>query len=92
MVDNKSKTSIIGHIQKNISLMKINNIILVLCTCIILLSSFVIYCFCICYLGSFSMVCHWSSEAGSKDNFLVCFTFISSVVYTRPVCLALFLL
>ena len=42
MVDNKSKTSLIRHIQKNnITLMKITNIILVLCICI--LSSFMIY-------------------------------------------------
>ena len=51
MVDNKSKTSLIRHIQKKISLMKINNIILVIC-----ISSFVIYFFCICHLGSFPIV------------------------------------
>ena len=51
MVDNKSKTSLIGHMRKNISLMKINNIIMLLRTCIIL-SSFVIYFFCICLSGS----------------------------------------
>ena len=55
-MDNKSKTSLIKHIQKNISLMKINDIILVLRTRIILLSSFVIYFFCICHLGSFPVV------------------------------------
>ena len=54
MVDNKSKTSLIGHMQKNILLMKINNIILVLCIRIILLSLFMIYFFCIMSLGKFS--------------------------------------
>ena len=47
MVDNKSKTSLIGHIQENILLMKINNIIPVLHTRVKLLSSFVKYFFCI---------------------------------------------
>ena len=36
--------------------MKINNIILVLYTRIILLSSFVIYFFCICHSGSFPII------------------------------------
>ena len=45
MVDYKSKKSLIRHIQKNISLMKINNIIPVLRTGIIFLFSFVIYFF-----------------------------------------------
>ena len=49
MVDNKSKTSLISHIQKNISFVKINNIILVLRTRVILLSSFMIYFFCMCH-------------------------------------------
>ena len=57
MVDNKSKTSLIRQIQKkNISLMKINNIILVLRTRIILLSSFVIYFFRICHSGCFPIM------------------------------------
>ena len=57
MVDNKTKTSLIRHKQKNnISLMKINYIILVLHTHIILLSSFMIYFFCICHSGSFPIV------------------------------------
>ena len=43
MVDNKNKTSLIRHIQKNISLMKINNIILVLCTAVILSSSLIFF-------------------------------------------------
>ena len=42
--------------RKNISLMKIKNIILVLRTRIILLSSFVIYFFCICHSGRFPIV------------------------------------
>ena len=42
--------------RKNISLMKINNIILVLRTRIILLSSFVIYFFCICHSGRFPII------------------------------------
>ena len=46
MVDNiKVKHLPLDIYRKNISLMKINNIILVLCTRIILLSSFVIYFF-----------------------------------------------
>ena len=52
MVDNKSKTSLSDIYRKSISLMKINNIILVLLTGI-LLSSFLIYFFCICHSGSF---------------------------------------
>ena len=56
MVDNKSKTSFIRHIQKKISLMKINNIILVLRSGIIIISSFMIYFFCICHTGSFAIV------------------------------------
>ena len=44
MVDDKSKTSLIRHIQKKIyHFMKINNVILVLLTHIMLLSSFPIY-------------------------------------------------
>ena len=44
MVGNKSKTFLIGtYTEKNISLIKIHNIIHVLHTSIILLSSFVIY-------------------------------------------------
>ena len=48
--------------RKNISLMKINNIILVLRTRIILLSSFVIYFFCICHSGRFpiNLLMYWS--------------------------------
>ena len=42
--------------RKNISLMKINNIILVLRTRIILLSSFVIYFFCIRHSGRFPII------------------------------------
>ena len=57
MVDNISKTSSRQmYAEINISLMKTNNVILVLCTCIILLSSFVRYFFCICHLGSFRIV------------------------------------
>ena len=56
MVDNKSKTSLIGHIQKNISLIKIHNIINMLHTRIILLSSSVIYLFCKCHSGSFPII------------------------------------
>ena len=48
MVDNKSKTSLIRHTQKNTSLMTSNNIILVLCS-LIILSSLVICFFCICH-------------------------------------------
>ena len=40
MVDNKSKTSLIGHVQKKKSLMEIN-IIFVFCSRITLLSSFI---------------------------------------------------
>ena len=36
--------------------MKINNIILMLRTCIIFLSSFTIYFFCVCLLGSFPII------------------------------------
>ena len=69
MVDNKSKTSLIRHTQKNITLMKINNIILVLGTHIILLSSFVIYF----YLRQggyvFAWVCLWVCEfVCEQDN------------------------
>ena len=56
MVDNKSKTSLMRHMQKNMSLMKINNIILVLCARVILLSSFEIYFFCICHSGRFRII------------------------------------
>ena len=56
MVDNNSKTSFIRHIQKNVSLMKINATILVLCTHTILVSSFVTYFFCICHSGSIPIV------------------------------------
>ena len=42
--------------RKNISLMKIKNIILMLCTHIILFSSFVIYFFCMCHLESFPII------------------------------------
>ena len=58
MVAIKSKTSLIRYIQKKyISLMKINYIMLVLQTCIILSSSFVIYIFfCICHSGSFPII------------------------------------
>ena len=41
------------YTEKNISLMKINNLILLLCTRIILSSSFVAYFLCICHYGSF---------------------------------------
>ena len=57
MVNNKSETSLIRHIQKKyITLMKIKNIILMLRTHIILLSSFMIYFFCICHSGSFPIL------------------------------------
>ena len=46
---------LIINTEKNISIMKINNIIFVLCTRIIL-SSFVIYIFCICHSGGFPIV------------------------------------
>ena len=52
MVDNKSKTFLIRHIQKtyiSISIMKIHNVTLMLRTCIILLSSFMIYFFCMSF-------------------------------------------
>ena len=55
-MDNKSKNSLMGYLQKNISLMKINNIILVLRTRIILLSSFMIYFFYVCHSGSFPII------------------------------------
>ena len=82
MVDNESKTSLITDIyRKNISLMKINNIILVLHTCIILLSSFVIYFSRIYHLGSFptllsklrlylNSVVNLSIPTGNKFKFL----------------------
>ena len=50
-MDNKSKTSLIRNIQKNISLMKMNNT-----RARILLSSFVINYFCIYHSGSFPIV------------------------------------
>ena len=90
MVDNKSKTSLIRHIQKNISLTKINNIILVLRTRIILLSSFVIYFFCICHSGRFPIMisspstynqCLMSSFCGIKW-----LKSISSPLNRMPVC------
>ena len=57
MADNKSKNTSLDIYRKNISLIKLNNIILVLCTHMILLSSFVIYLFCICHnLGSVPIV------------------------------------
>ena len=43
MVDNNSKRPSLGIYRKNLSLMKIYNLILMLHTCIILLSSSVIY-------------------------------------------------
>ena len=52
--------------RKNISLMKINNIILVLRTRIILLSSFVIYFFCICHSGRFPILFTLSSTCDVK--------------------------
>ena len=55
MVANKSKTSLI-RIQKIISVMMVNNEILVLVTGIILSSSFVLYNFRICRLGSFPIM------------------------------------
>ena len=45
LVDNKSKTSLFSDIQQNILLMKINNILLMLHTRIILLSSFMMHFF-----------------------------------------------
>ena len=45
--------------------MKINNIILVLRTRIILLSSFVIYFFCMCHSGRFPIVSFSDKAAGS---------------------------
>ena len=57
--------------RKNISLMKINNIILVLHTRIILLSSFVIYSFCICHSGRFPILlstvhCIWPVKGDTQ--------------------------
>ena len=49
--------------RKNISLMKINNIMLVLRTCIILLTLFVIYFFCICHSGSFPTILTFSGAS-----------------------------
>ena len=68
MVDNKSKTSLIRLIQKNISLMKINNIILMLRTCIILSSSFVTYFFCKFHSGSFPIVTLLCTVCGIGDT------------------------
>ena len=57
MVDSKTKRSIIRHIQNiYIQIMKINNIILMLFTCFILLSQFVIYFFCIISFGKLSII------------------------------------
>ena len=56
MADNKSKTSLIRHIQKNISFIKINNIILVLHTCInIVIFVRDIFFLCVCHSGSFPL-------------------------------------
>ena len=64
--------------RKNISLMKINNIILVLRTRIILLSSFVIYFFCICHSGRFPiiqymlyLVLNRGTKSPSSDSLLI---------------------
>ena len=75
MVANKSETSPIRLIQKNISLMKINNITLMLRTRI-MLSSFVIYFFCICHSGSFPIIYTYSMSIstavyeGPSDGFI----------------------
>ena len=62
--------------RKNISLMKINNIILVLRTRIILLSSFVIYFFCKCHSGRFPIVI-----GEEKLVFFFCFFFFKAQVF-----------
>ena len=56
MVDNKSETSLIRHIEKNISLMKINNVIFILRIRIILSSSFVIIFFCMSFGKSYNFI------------------------------------
>ena len=53
MVDNKNKKSLIRHMHKHISLMKITKIILLLHTCIILVILICDIFFRICHFGSF---------------------------------------
>ena len=53
MLDNKSKTSLIRHVQKNYITHEVNSVILILRTCIILLSSFMVYIFLYILWGSF---------------------------------------
>ena len=57
MVDNKVRHPLLDIYRKNVSLMKINNTKLMLCTRITLLFSFVIYVFCICHSGKFPIMC-----------------------------------
>ena len=69
--------------KKNISLKKINNIIRLLHTSTILLSSFVIYFFCICNLGCFPILLNFlltAIEILISDNF-VC------LPHCLPVCI-----
>ena len=57
--------------------MKINNIILVLRTRIILLSSFVIYFFCICHSGCFPII---PSQTGNESHETNTFQFFNEIV------------
>ena len=68
IVDNKSKTTLIRYTHKNISLMKINSIILVLRTRMILLSSFVIYIFSV-YVISYYIPSTLSSESQRNSKY-----------------------
>ena len=84
MVDSKSKTSLIRHniIQKiNITLEDYNNIILLLCTRMILFSSFVIYFFCICHSGSFPIIV----EKFFKINIILCRHYCIGLVPTGKI-------
>ena len=58
-MEDKSKTSLIRHVQKILSLMKINNIILVLSTHLILLSSFMIDFFSVHVIREVSLLYTW---------------------------------
>ena len=53
----KLESTGLGFSMISQKLMKTNNIIIVLGTRVILLSSFVIYFFCICHSGGFPIVC-----------------------------------
>ena len=52
--------------------MKINNIILVLRTRVILLSSFVIYFFCICHWGSFPIIIQHMRNTDVMSQYVHC--------------------